>query len=174
MAKYIKKKNKKNRQGEGGGQPTKYTKEARAAMKKLYPLGLTDAQVGDVIGVTTQVMQIWKEKYPKFFAAIKDWKIGADGKVVKSLYQRACGYQFTERTEEDIFIGETKTPGTKKKTVIKEVPADTTAIIFWLCNRHRETWKRNQTITHELPENLIERYKNVSDDDLRKRIKELL
>ncbi len=62
-----------------------------------------------------------------------------DDAVEAALYKRACGYQFTEVTEEEK-IDRNGCVHTLKKTVVRDVPPDPTSAMFWLTNRRRDRW----------------------------------
>ncbi len=112
-------------------------------VKKLALAGWTDAQMADFFGVTEQTWNNWKKAHPKFFESLKEWKVEADHKVERSLYERAVGYEHPEvklfKTSDDEIISE---------DVVKHYAPDTTAAIFWLKNRKPAEW-RDKT-DHEL------------------------
>ncbi|WP_333657020.1 hypothetical protein [Tissierella praeacuta] len=78
-----------------------------------------------------------------------------DRQVENALLKRALGYKYEEVTYERTEVmgideaGNTDmAPGTKIKTVIKEVVPDTTAQIFWLKNRKPNEWRDKRDIEH--------------------------
>jgi transcriptional regulator with XRE-family HTH domain len=106
--------------------------------QKIKPLalgGLTDVQIAKKIGVTKQTLNNWKKGNPDFFDSLKDWKAEADGKVERSLYERACGYSHPE-TKIFCSDGQIITQET-----IKHYPPDPTSMIFWLKNRQPDKWR---------------------------------
>jgi hypothetical protein len=147
-----------------GGRPSKFDTINQAQLKKLVLAGFDDSQVSDFFGVTEQSLNNYKQRYPKFFESLKDWKIEADKKVERSLYQRAIGYEYDEVTYE-----KTKTGGLgigfdkgevsdikhvdtyKTKVTVKQALPDVTAQIFWLKNRKPAEWREKQEIDHKFP-----------------------
>jgi transposase len=120
----------------GRGRPTDFNPEYVRQAEKLCALGATDEEIADFFGVQTRTIYRWKAAHPEFSQAIKTAKELADERVERSLYQRACGYE-TDAVK--IFM-----PASASKPVYAEykekVAADTTAAIFWLKNRRKETW----------------------------------
>jgi hypothetical protein len=110
-------------------------------IQSMAELGMTDVQIGIVIGVSEATMTLWK-KDPEFFSALKKGKELADTRVVESLYRRATGYEHS-----DIYFSQyegvvTETPYTK------HYPPDTLACIFWLKNRQRGSWHDRTEVEH--------------------------
>lgn len=133
MAKKVKKK---------AGRPSKYKPAYAKQARKLCLLGATDDDLADFFGVTDTTIDTWKKKHPEFLASLKEAKKEANAKVVKSLFQRACGYEH-EAVHFSAYEGDvTETP------YIKHYPPDTTACIFWLKNRDRENWRDRQQHEH--------------------------
>ncbi len=97
--------------------------------------GLTDEQIAHNIGINASTLYDWKKKYSKIAEALKKGKEVVDIQVENALLKRALGYEYEEKTIETGDFGE------KIKTVIKQVPPDTTAQIFWLKNRKPAKWR---------------------------------
>jgi hypothetical protein len=123
-----------------GGRPSKYKAIYAEQAEKLCRLGATDVQLAEFFHVSEVTLNAWKKKYPEFLQSLKDGKEIADSVVVKSLFQRAKGY---EHPEDKIFNnnGEPLVVPT-----IKHYPPDTTAAIFWLKNRDPVRWRDTQHI----------------------------
>ena len=105
--------------------------------------GFIDTDMAEICGVTRQTFDNWKKAHPRFFASLKDAKHEADKSVVKSLYERAMGY---EHPEERIFCnsdGDVTTVQT-----VKHYPPDPTSMIFWLKNRDKENWRDKHDYEH--------------------------
>lgn len=98
--------------------------------------GLTDEQLSKKIGINPVTLYDWKKKYPKISKSLKKGKEVVDIEVENALLKRAKGYSFLEQKEETDDQGHVKI--TK---VVKQVPPDTTAQIFWLKNRKPEQWR---------------------------------
>lgn len=93
--------------------------------------GLSLEQIAKNIGIAEKTIYEWKNKESKICEALKKGKEVADYEVENAVFKRATGYTYEEKTYED---------GVLKKKVIKEVPPDTTAQIYWLKHRQREKW----------------------------------
>lgn len=111
--------------------------------------GLTDEIIAKKIGISRSTLNEWKKKYPAISDTLKKGKEIADIEVEDSLFKRATGYTVQLRKTFKVKNVKYNTAGKKieekeeLQTGIDEVhiPADTTAIIFWLKNRMPEKWK---------------------------------
>ena len=130
---------------------------------EMAKLGLTDVQMANVLGMTEQTLNNWKAKDRVFFESLKEAKVMSDESVVKSLYQRATGYEHPEIHISNYQGEVTETP------IIKHYAPDTTAMIFWLKNRQPDKWRDKQEI--EQTNTNIDL--NLSEDDRKARIDEL-
>lgn len=117
------------------GQPSKINKINKQQLKKLVQKGFTDKEVSEFFEITEQTFNNWKKQNTEFFESLKDWKLQADDKVERSLYERACGYS---HPAEEIFCAFGKI--TRVQTV-KHYPPSEVAAIFWLKNRQPEKWR---------------------------------
>lgn len=124
------------------GRPSKFGTINRDQIRILAEKGFTDKEMAQFFGVTEQTWNNWKKAHPDFFEALKDWKLPADGKVERSLYERATGYS---HPEEKIFQHNGEIVRTE---TIKHYPPDPTSMIFWLKNRQPENWRDKQEIEH--------------------------
>ena len=133
-----------------GGRPTKYKKVFIEQGRKLVALGATDVQISDFFKITEATLTNWKKKHPEFFASLKESKEEMDSKVVRSLFERAMGYE-----HKDEFISQYKGE-IITAPIIKKYAPDTTAQIFWLKNRQPDKWrdKQDHNITSDQPINL--------------------
>ena len=114
--------------------------------------GLTDEQIAENIGIGYSTLQTWKSKYQDIRDTLKRGKEVVDRQVENALLKRALGYRYDEVTIEG---------GVETKRVTKEVIPDTTAQIFWLKNRKRETWADRQSIEMSTP--IDESINNLSE-----------
>jgi transposase-like protein len=131
---------------------------------ELALMGKTNEEIAKTLGITTETLNQWRKQFPEFSDSIKGNKDQADAPVVKSLYQRALGYEYTE-------ISEKHDPekGLIKTVTVKQVAPDVTAQIFWLKNRQPKDWrdKRDVEIGGKDGKPLaVKILKNVSMDDL--------
>nr|DAQ40862.1 MAG TPA: terminase small subunit [Caudoviricetes sp.] len=109
--------------------------------------GLTDEQIFKNLGISRDTFYKYKEKYPDFLDALKKGKEVADIEVENALFKRAIGYKYKEVIKEVKEIAGKKS--TYVKEVIKEMPGDVGAQIFWLKNRKSSKWKDKQDIDIE-------------------------
>lgn len=129
-----------------GGQPSKFDKINHDVVEFMYKHGATDKQVALCLKVTEQTLNNWKKAHPKFFESLKDWKYDADGKVERSLYERACGYKLIEtKALMDVKAGEIRTI-----EIERHYPPDPTSMIFWLKNRQPKDWKDKRETTFDM------------------------
>lgn len=135
-----------------GGRPSKFDSINLDQVKLLASKGWTDKEMAVFFQITEQTWNNYKQRHQEFFESLKNWKEIADGKVVRSLYERATGYE-----HEDTYFASYQ--GTIiKETYTKHYPPDPTSMIFWLKNRKRAEWKdRFDNYEHEdieLPEDI--------------------
>lgn len=114
--------------------------------------GMTDAELSKRIGISESTLNKWKVKHPEFKAALAKGRNKADDRVEAKLFKRCMGYEVTETEEwQDLVpiertiehedgtkevIRTKKMMPTKKKTTVKHIQPDTTAMIFFLkCRR---------------------------------------
>lgn len=103
--------------------------------------GCTDDEIAKHCNVAPRTFANWKAKYPQLAAILRQGKEYADRRVERSLYQRALGC----RVEEVVYNGD----GDIVKRIVKDVPPDVTAIIFWLKNRKPEEWRDKREIVKD-------------------------
>jgi ACT domain-containing protein len=109
--------------------------------------GLTDEQIFKNLGISKDTFYKYKDKYADFSDALKKGKEVADIEVENALFKRAVGYKYKEVIKEVKEIDGKKS--TYVKEVIKEMPGDVAAQIFWLKNRKSSKWKDKQDIDIE-------------------------
>lgn len=109
--------------------------------------GLTNEQIMKNLGIGRDSFYRYKDKYSEFSDALKKGKEVADIEVENALFKRAIGYKYKEVIKEVKEIDGKKT--TYVKEVIKEMPGDVVAQIFWLKNRKSSKWKDKQDIDIE-------------------------
>jgi len=154
-----------------GGRPSTYeaiivpmlkkkTKEGKNQIEDLAFYGLTDEQLANHFGVTRDCVTKWKKEHPEFKQALDTGKLVADRKIIKSLYERAMGYEHP-----DLFI--TQFQGEIiEKTITKHYPPDTGACFIWLKNR--QNWQNQPEFNLfdevEINVNIVPRNPSSSDE----------
>lgn len=125
------------------GRPTKYKPEFVEQARKLCELGATDMELADFFEVTVTTLNRWKISYPEFCVSLTCGKDVCDERVVRSLYNRAVGY---EHEAVKIFM-----PAGASEPVYapyrEHVPPDTGAAMNWLKNRRRSEWADKLTLS---------------------------
>lgn len=121
-----------------------------AATEKIIEIlssrGFTDVEMAQCLKITEQTFNNWKNKHPKFFESLKDWKKQSDQNVERSLYERAKGYKHPETKAQWV----QDQNGGRWETIDLErhYPPDPTSMIFWLKNRQPEKWRDKQDVEH--------------------------
>jgi len=144
------------------GRPSKFSDKIQKSVKLLALKGFTDKEMAEALGITEQTLNNWKKAHPIFFESLKDWKLEADQKVVRSLYERAQGYSCPETkaqwVECDVFDPKTKTWKREGRweyaELTKHYPPDPTSMIYWTKNRMKE-WSDKQETHHTGDINII-------------------
>ena len=120
------------------GRPTKLEERMIEQVFEMSLLGLTDAQMAKILGVSEVTFNDYKKKHPEFLKSLTRGKEEADGKVAKAMYKRALGLTITE---------EALTRDGDVVQLKKELPPDTAAAKHWLANRQRGLWSNNGETT---------------------------
>lgn len=102
--------------------------------------GLTDEQIAHNVGIAVCTLYDWKKRFSNISEALKKGKEIADIEVENALHKRAVGYEYQEEIYEN---------GVLTKRVIKQMPPDVTAQIFWLKNRKSAQWRDKQDVQHQ-------------------------
>lgn len=107
----------------------------------MAAMGATNEEIADAMGISKRTIIRWTKQYESFGKALAEGKAVSDAKVIRSLYERAIGYDYTEEKK----IVEVDKNGNVKplrvETIKKHVPPDVAAQCFWLKNRQRERWQ---------------------------------
>lgn len=116
------------------GRPTLYKPEYDEQAHNHCLLGATNAGLAELFGVASRTIDRWIADVPSFAKAVRDGRAIADGRVARSLYERAVGYR--QPVDRIVVVrGEAKAIN-----VTVQHPPDTQACIFWLRNRCRPNW----------------------------------
>jgi len=111
--------------------------------------GLIDVQIVKKLGVGLTSFYQYQKDHPELIEVLKKNKEVVDIEVENSTLKSAHGYEVVETTKEMRL-----NPDTEKyelvviKEVIKHVPPNVTAQIFWLKNRKPEQWSDRHDINH--------------------------
>lgn len=154
-----------------GGRPTSFRDEYLEQTLKLCALGATDEEVADFFDVSIRTLNRWKVTRAGFAEALRRGKDPADDRIEASLYHRA---QDREVEEEQAIKLKKIAYGPDGKKILEEerveivkvkklLPADTTAMIFWLKNRRSQEWRD----VHKHEHGQAGAFDHLKDDQLR-------
>jgi len=134
-----------------GGRPTLYEPGFADQVKGLARLGLavTTRQLAAFFGVSERTIERWKAQFPEFCQAIREGRIHADCLVAEKLFERATGYEWIEEQAvigKDVVYGDNgkklrETEWVEVIQVLKKLPPDVRAQIFWLRCRQTGLWR---------------------------------
>ena len=104
------------------------------------------------MGISRETFYRWKEQFPDICDAVKKGKEVIDCEVEQTLLKKAMGHTIKETRKEIDANG-------KKRVIeiVREVPPDTAALIFWLRNRRPDKW-RNNPVTPEADDDKLMQY----------------
>ncbi|MDA4083837.1 hypothetical protein [Bacillus cereus] len=124
------------------------TKEGLLKIEGWARDGLVDEQIAKNIGISRATLSNWKKKHPLITRALARGKEVVDREVENALLKRALGYTYEEVTVLRQEVEEGVFESVEAKRVKRQVPPDTTALIFWLKNRKPDTWRDRREIDH--------------------------
>lgn len=103
--------------------------------------GGSESAVAQALGITLTALKRYRQLHAEFEMTFLPGET-ADRDVEQALFKRARGFRYEEVQLEELVDREGKVLETlKKRTVVKEVPPDLRAVLFWLTNRCPERWK---------------------------------
>lgn len=115
-------------------------------------MGLSDLQISFNLGISKDTFYRYKKEHSDFSDHLKRGKNVADFKVENALYKKATGYTVKKQGAikvKETYFDEKGNKCTKEDVKLvdmeEEVPADVSAIKFWLINRMKGKWKDNPT-----------------------------
>lgn len=107
----------------------------------MAAMGATNEEIAEAMGISKRTILRWAKDHESFGKALAEGKGVSDAKVVRSLYQRATGYEYTETKKTVEYDKEGNIKPVKVEETKKFVPPVVTAQIFWLKNRQRQNWQ---------------------------------
>lgn len=125
----------------------KYRPAFASEIVDLRAAGLSEYKIAQAFQVSPRTLFYWRNTYPAF---ADGWRLGSDianGRVEDALFQRATGYE--TRKEKVAFDKDGKV---LRATYQEHVPADISAIKYWLGNRAGDRWQDRQAIEHSGPD----------------------
>ena len=118
--------------------------------------GLTDETIAKNMGVGLTTLYRWKAEHREIWEALKRGKEVIDVEVENALLKSALGYQDIE-----VEITTDSNGNQIKKEKIKNIPPNTTALIFWLKNRQPKKWRDKQEV--EVSKSMDDSIKEIED-----------
>nr|DAT01025.1 MAG TPA: terminase small subunit [Caudoviricetes sp.] len=111
--------------------------------------GCTDQEIADAMNLSRRTIARWKKEHESFAQSLETGKDPVDAAVEKSLFDK-CKPQIVKESRRILEIGR---DGVPKPARVEEtdryIPADTTALIFWLKNRRPEEWRDRPKVSNE-------------------------
>ena len=118
----------------------------------LAAMGATNEEIAKAMGVSKRTIIRWSQEHESFGEALARGKGVSDAKVVRSLYQRAVGYEYEEEKRIVEYDKEGNIKPVKVEKTKKHVPPDVGAQCFWLKNRQRSMWQDRPEFVPEVSE----------------------
>ena len=111
-------------------------------IKEYAKEGCTFEQIANRLLVTRQALYNWTKKFPEVKEVILEGNKVADDRVEMSLYDMCFAHDEKEITVEQDANGQI----IKRIIRTKHVPANATAIQYWLQNRRKDVWKNHHSL----------------------------
>jgi len=138
------------------GRPSTYNKSFHPILATaILEQGCTDEELAKKIGININTLYLWKREHKEFKDACEKAREIPNAKVIKSLFERATGYDYEEvemrpyskilRTKKDGTYNQTPKMVVTKIVKKKALP-DIGAITLWLINKTEGEWKNRQSI----------------------------
>lgn len=107
----------------------------------LAAMGATNDEIADAMGVSKRTILRWAKEHESFGKALSEGKGVSDAKVIRSLYQMATGYEYTEEKRIVEYEADGSVKPVRVEKTIKHVQPSVAAQCFWLKNRQRDRWQ---------------------------------
>ena len=135
------------------GRRTAFKQSMIKQTRDLVLMGYTHDKIAEFFGVSRTSIYKWKSTHKDFANVLNINRDDYDSKVVRSLYEIATGYNYTEKKKEII----QSEPGEKDKVRItktkKHIPPNVGAIKVWLYNRRPAEFKPEVELSKKVEEN---------------------
>lgn len=106
----------------------------------LAAMGATNEEIADYMGVSKRTIIRWSKEHESFAEALAKGKGVSDAKVIRSLYEKATGYDYEEEKKIISYDKDGNVLPVKVEKYKRHALPDTIAQIFWLKNRQRDKW----------------------------------
>lgn len=136
-----------------------YTDEILPKVEELASKGLNNNEIAAALCIGNRTFYEWRERYPQFAHSIKKYRGLADIQVENALFQSAIGGSFKEvKSERRYNKQEQKFEIVVTEEVIKHIPGNSTAQIFYLKNRMPHRYKDKVETMHELGDRMSQMF----------------
>lgn len=106
----------------------------------MAAMGATNEEIADAIGVSKRTIIRWAKEHESFGKALAEGKAVSDAKVIRSLYNMATGYEYTEEKRIVEYDKDGSVKPVRIEKTVKHVQPSVAAQCFWLKNRQRGKW----------------------------------
>lgn len=106
----------------------------------MAAMGATNEEIADAIGVSKRTIIRWAKEHESFGKALAEGKAVSDAKVIRSLYNMATGYEYTEEKRIVEYDKDGSVKPVRIEKTVKHVQPSVAAQCFWLKNRQRSKW----------------------------------
>lgn len=134
----------RKRNPQKAGRKTLYKKSMVEQTRNLVMMGYTHEKVAEFYNIHISSLYLWKNQYLEFFDALNTCRDENDSNIVRSLYDVAKGYNYTEKKKEVDGDGKTKITRIKK-----HMPPNVGAIKVWLYNRRPKDFKPEAALSSQ-------------------------
>lgn len=127
--------------------------------------GYTDEDIAKKMGINVGTLYEWKKRFSEIDEALKKGKDVIDDEIEETLIKSAMGYSYDEVIKELRKNDETdEVELVVTRVVRKHQPPNVTALIFWLKNRRRESWRDKISKEDLQSENILLSVGDVDDE----------
>lgn len=116
----------------------------------LAAMGATNDEIAAAMGISVRTIIRWAKDHGSFGKALAEGKGASDAKVIRSLYERATGYDYEEERKIVEYDKDGNVKPVRVEKTKKHVPPDVAAQCFWLKNRQRDRWADRPAYMPEL------------------------
>ena len=124
------------------GRPTAYDPATHPERAMNYALlGMSDIEIAAAFNIDQATLYRWQNRHPEFRESIKAGKVEADARVVKRLYERACGMM--------VPVVKVLARQDREAEIVQYedyLPPDVNAARLWLFNRQPGRWRDKREI----------------------------
>lgn len=107
----------------------------------LAAMGATNDEIAEAMGVSVRTIIRWAKDHKSFGKALAEGKGVSDAKVIRSLYQMATGYEYTEEKKIVEYNSDGSVKPVRVEKTTKHVQPSVAAQCFWLKNRQKDRWQ---------------------------------